>query len=154
MANKQCLKPWAIARQLPSLKWVIIARYRSCSDANGHFLLLRQRVPNMQFKVVFDLLNCKKSLAQTAVDSSPRLIEQVHFNGLKSREVQGLVLLRGLDLLARGFNLWRVSGLVQNLRRYGCGISLTNPGSPEKGMSERFITLTKLQVLWKRVFLD
>ncbi len=58
----------------------------------------------MQFKVVFDLLNCKKSLAQTAVDSSPRLIEQVHFNGLKSRQVQGLVLFRGLDLLARGFN--------------------------------------------------
>jgi hypothetical protein len=60
MANKQCLKPWAIARQLPSLKWVIIARYRSCSDANGHFLLLCQRVPNMHFKVVFDLLNCKE----------------------------------------------------------------------------------------------
>jgi hypothetical protein len=59
MTNKRCNKPWAIARQLPSLRWVIIARYRSCSDADGHLLLLRQRVPNMQFKVVFDLLNCK-----------------------------------------------------------------------------------------------
>jgi hypothetical protein len=56
MANKQCLKPWAIARQLPSLQWVIIGRYRSCSDADGHLRLLHQRVPNMQFKVVFDLL--------------------------------------------------------------------------------------------------
>ena len=59
MTNKQCFKPWVVARQLPSLKWVIIARYRFCSDANGHLLLLRQRVPNMQFKVVFDLLDCK-----------------------------------------------------------------------------------------------
>jgi hypothetical protein len=36
-------------------KWAIIGRYRSPSDADGHLLLLRRRVPNMQFKVVFDL---------------------------------------------------------------------------------------------------
>jgi hypothetical protein len=59
MTKKQCLKPWAVARLLPHGKWVIIGRYRSCSDANGHLLLLRQRVPNMQFKVVFDLADCK-----------------------------------------------------------------------------------------------
>lgn len=56
MTNKPCNKPWAVARQLPSLKWIIIARYRSRSDANGHYLLLRQRVPNLPVKVVFDLL--------------------------------------------------------------------------------------------------
>jgi hypothetical protein len=55
MTKKRCLKPWAVARLLPTLKWVIIARYRSHSDANGHLLLLRHRVPNMEFKVVFDL---------------------------------------------------------------------------------------------------
>ncbi len=55
MAYKHCLKPWAVARLLPNLKWVIIDRYRSASDANGHLLLLRQRVPSIQFKVVFDL---------------------------------------------------------------------------------------------------
>ena len=55
MTVKQCLKPWAVARQLPNLQWSIIARYRSRSDADGHLLLLRQRVPNLQFKVVFDL---------------------------------------------------------------------------------------------------
>jgi hypothetical protein len=58
MTKKQCLKPWAVARQLPNLKWVIVARYRSRSDADGHLLLLRLRVPNLQFKVVFDLLDC------------------------------------------------------------------------------------------------
>jgi hypothetical protein len=60
MAYKQYLKPWAVARQLPSLQWLIIARYRSRSDADGHLLLLRQRVPNLQFKVVFDLLDRKQ----------------------------------------------------------------------------------------------
>jgi hypothetical protein len=60
MTKKQCLKPWAIARQLPNLQWLIIARYRCRSDADGHLLLLRQRVPNLQFKVVFDLLDCKQ----------------------------------------------------------------------------------------------
>ena len=60
MTKKQCLKPWAVARQLPNLKWLIISRYRSRSDADGYLLLLRQRVPNLQFKVVFDLLDWKQ----------------------------------------------------------------------------------------------
>ena len=59
MTKKQCFKPWVVARLLPNGKWAIIGRYRSPSDAQGHLQLLRQRVPNMQFKVVFDLANCK-----------------------------------------------------------------------------------------------
>ncbi len=60
MTKKQGLKPWVVTRQLPNLKWLIIARYRSRSDADGHLLLLRQQVPNLPFKVVFDLLDCKQ----------------------------------------------------------------------------------------------
>jgi len=59
MTYKKCLKPWAVARLLPHGKWVIIGRYRRPRDADGHLRLLRQRVPNMQFKVVFDLADCK-----------------------------------------------------------------------------------------------
>jgi hypothetical protein len=55
MTNKQCLKPWAVVRQRPNLQWLTIARYRSRSDADGHLLLLRQRVPHIEFKVVFEL---------------------------------------------------------------------------------------------------
>jgi hypothetical protein len=55
MTYCKCLKPWAVVRQLPNLQWVIIARYRSRSDADGHHLLLRQRVPNVQCLVVFEL---------------------------------------------------------------------------------------------------
>lgn len=60
MNEKPRLKPWAIARQLPTLQWRIIARYRSRSDADGHLLLLRQRVPNIQFKVVFELFESSR----------------------------------------------------------------------------------------------
>ncbi|MCC3406808.1 MAG: hypothetical protein JGK17_14695 [Microcoleus sp. PH2017_10_PVI_O_A] len=38
-----------------SLQWAIVGRYRRRSDAEGHLLLFRQRVPNIRFEVVFDL---------------------------------------------------------------------------------------------------
>ena len=55
MAYKDSLKPWAVVRLGKNLAWVIIARYKSRSDAEGHWLLLKQRVPDIEFKVVFDL---------------------------------------------------------------------------------------------------
>ncbi|MGB5961761.1 MAG: hypothetical protein WBG73_13925 [Coleofasciculaceae cyanobacterium] len=55
MAYKDSLKPWAVVRQSANLGWIIIARYKSRSDADGHLLLLRQRVSDIEFKVVFDL---------------------------------------------------------------------------------------------------
>ncbi|NEO97419.1 MAG: hypothetical protein F6K23_40400 [Okeania sp. SIO2C9] len=55
MTYSDILKPWAIARLLPPTQWVIIARYRTRSDADGHLQLLRQRVSDIQFEVVFDL---------------------------------------------------------------------------------------------------
>ena len=55
MTYKDSLKPWAVARLLSNLQWVIIGRYRSRSDADGHLHLLRQRMSNVEFKVVFDL---------------------------------------------------------------------------------------------------
>lgn len=55
MTYRDSLKPWAVTRQSPKLGWIIIARYKSRSDADGHLLLLHQRVPNIEFKVVFDL---------------------------------------------------------------------------------------------------
>jgi hypothetical protein len=56
MTYKDSLKPWAVARLLANGKWEIIGRYHSRSDADGHLQLLRQRVPNQEFSVVFDLL--------------------------------------------------------------------------------------------------
>lgn len=59
MTYQKCLKPWAVARLLPNGKWAIIGRYHKPSDADGHLQLLRQRVPNIPFKVVFDMTDCK-----------------------------------------------------------------------------------------------
>lgn len=65
MTYKECLKPWAVARLFPTGKWAIIGRYANSSDADGHLQLLRQRVPNMQFKVVFDVSDYLKEVAQS-----------------------------------------------------------------------------------------
>ena len=51
----ESLKPWAVVRLLPNLKWSVICRYRNRSDADGHLQLCRRRVPNIRFEVVFDL---------------------------------------------------------------------------------------------------
>lgn len=55
MTYRERLHYWAIARLLPTQQWAIIARYRSRSDADGHFQFLRRKVPNVLFKVVFDV---------------------------------------------------------------------------------------------------
>jgi len=55
MTYKQRLHCWAIARLLPTQQWIIVARFRSRSDADGHFKFLRQTIPQAQFEVVFDL---------------------------------------------------------------------------------------------------
>ena len=56
MTYRDNLKPWAIARLLPNnLQWVIIARYRNRSDADGHLQLLRRRVPQIRFEIIWDL---------------------------------------------------------------------------------------------------
>jgi len=60
MPYKDSLKPWAVVRQSPNLGWIIIARYKSRSDAEGHLLLLRQRVPDIEFKVVFEVFDGKE----------------------------------------------------------------------------------------------
>lgn len=57
MTYRQRLKYWAIARLLPSKQWIIIARFYSRSDAEGHFQFLRQNLPSARFRVVFDVLD-------------------------------------------------------------------------------------------------
>lgn len=55
MPYRDRLKHWAVARLLPNLQRMIIARFRSCSDADGYLKFLRQRLPDLQFEVVFDV---------------------------------------------------------------------------------------------------
>ena len=55
LTYKDRLCCWALARLLPTQQWIIVARFRSRSDAEGHFKFLRQTIPHAQFEVVFDL---------------------------------------------------------------------------------------------------
>ena len=55
LTYKDRLCCWAIARLLPSQQWMIVARFRSRCDADGHFQFLRQTIPHVKFEVVFDL---------------------------------------------------------------------------------------------------
>ncbi len=63
MTYKERLCCWAIARLLPTQQWIIVARFRSRSDADGHFQFLRQTIPHVKFEVVFDRTGDSNRLA-------------------------------------------------------------------------------------------
>ena len=48
------LNPWVIVRLLPNMQRIIVGRFRSRSDADGHLQCLRQLIPQASFVVVFD----------------------------------------------------------------------------------------------------
>ncbi|AFZ25006.1 hypothetical protein Cylst_2812 [Cylindrospermum stagnale PCC 7417] len=54
IAYKARLNGWAIARVVPNAERVIVARFRSRSDADGYMRHLRQETPNAAFEVIFD----------------------------------------------------------------------------------------------------
>jgi hypothetical protein len=51
---KKRLNAWAIARSVSDMERVIVARFRSRSDADGYLRHLRQEIPNSTFEVVVD----------------------------------------------------------------------------------------------------
>lgn len=54
MSYRERLTPWTIVRLLPDMQRVIIGRFRSRSDADGHIRFLRQQIPYGSFEVIFD----------------------------------------------------------------------------------------------------
>ena len=71
MTYKDRLHCWAIARLLPTQQWIIVARFRSRSDADGHFQFLRQTIPHVKFEVVFDFSGDSKRLSALGSPSNP-----------------------------------------------------------------------------------
>lgn len=51
---KQRLNRWAIAQLMPNKQLVIVARYRSRSDADGHLPFFKQRSPEGNFVIIVD----------------------------------------------------------------------------------------------------
>jgi hypothetical protein len=52
--NKR-LSPWVIVRLLPNMQRVVVGRFRTRSDAEGHWQVLRRLMPEAEMIVVFDV---------------------------------------------------------------------------------------------------
>jgi hypothetical protein len=52
--NKR-LSPWVIVRLLPNMRRVVVGRFRTRSDAEGHLQALRRLIPGAEMIVVFDV---------------------------------------------------------------------------------------------------
>jgi hypothetical protein len=55
---------------LPNLQRVIVGRFRSRADADGHLQFLRQHIPNGHFVVMFDLP--EDPAASELIDRNPK----------------------------------------------------------------------------------
>lgn len=55
------LTNWAIVCLLPNMQRVIVGRFRTRADADGHLRVLRQMMPCREFIVVFDCENHESS---------------------------------------------------------------------------------------------
>lgn len=54
MTYRESLKCWAIVRTAPKTPAVVVSRFRSRSDAEGHRLLMQEQFPGATLIVMFD----------------------------------------------------------------------------------------------------
>jgi hypothetical protein len=54
MLYQERLKKWAVVRLTSDSKPVILERFRSVADAEGHLQVLRKQMPRERFMVIFD----------------------------------------------------------------------------------------------------
>lgn len=54
MPYRDHLKRWLVVRLLPNMQRVVVARFRTESDADGYLKIVRRLTPDGQFLVVFD----------------------------------------------------------------------------------------------------
>jgi hypothetical protein len=54
MTYKEKLTPWTIVRMQSDEQRTTVGRFRRRSDAEGHMLLLKQRMPQVEFAIMFE----------------------------------------------------------------------------------------------------
>ncbi|TAD80457.1 MAG: hypothetical protein EAZ78_07775 [Oscillatoriales cyanobacterium] len=54
MPYEKRLRPWLVVRLVPNLQRVVVGRFRSWSDAEGHLRVLKQLLPAARLALVFD----------------------------------------------------------------------------------------------------
>jgi hypothetical protein len=55
MPYRERLHSWAVVRLQPKFQRSTVGRFRSRSDAEGHYWVLRRLMPETRFAIVFDL---------------------------------------------------------------------------------------------------
>jgi hypothetical protein len=54
MPYRDRLTGWLVVRLLPKMQRVVVGRFRSHSDAEGHLQALRRLIPDAQLVIMFD----------------------------------------------------------------------------------------------------
>jgi hypothetical protein len=54
---RTALAPWVVIRWYSPTQRVIIGRFRSRSDADGHLAVLRRLMPDANLQIIFDMNN-------------------------------------------------------------------------------------------------
>jgi hypothetical protein len=54
MPYRDRLTGWLVVRLLPKMQRVVVGRFRSHSDAEGHLQVLRRLIPEAQLVIMFD----------------------------------------------------------------------------------------------------
>ncbi len=54
MPYRDRLTGWLVVRLLPKMQRLVVGRFRSHSDAEGHLQALRRLIPEAQLVIVFD----------------------------------------------------------------------------------------------------
>ena len=92
MTYRERLNHWAVVRLLPNFQRVIVDRFRSRSDAEGHAQAMQRLVPDGEFIVVFDSVGLMQEKAIDRQNNGLNLAETGHF------VVEAVVLLRSTTL--------------------------------------------------------
>ncbi len=56
MTYLERLTPWCIIRPFPTMRTLIVGRFRRRVDAEGHLRILKQIMPSVPFEVIFDVM--------------------------------------------------------------------------------------------------
>lgn len=107
MTYRERLAHWAVVRLLPNFQRVIVARFRSRSDADGYAMRLRQLMPTAEFVVLFDLLTGGRNQLEDH-STTPPLISLQHYiadyRPQLKRVIAAIDLLQSADLGSEAFS--------------------------------------------------
>ena len=71
MLYQERLKKWAIVRVISDSKPIILERFRSIADAEGHLKVLQNQMPHEQLMVIFDRPSIDVADSPSSTETTP-----------------------------------------------------------------------------------